>query len=318
MEKFGVTEAAFDVFKRRARSGVLTQAVIAYALATIAIGISVWLIAAGGISSYMRWIQDMQQNPPQPGSNPFVSLPAEVARLFYVYLGIIPLFLGLAAAFEAAVHRWLVRGEAGGGLLGLKIDGAFWNVLLCYLTWIPVGLVVVVLVGILLGVGIGGGAASGGGLVGFLLGLVGVLSAIAVGVYLPARFAPAAALSVARGRYAFFEAWGATRGRALNLIGAYLLLFVIFLVVSLIWQVTMSGLLKRVMSGVAEAHSFGAIFSIVDIGTLIAVAVSYLAVTVFQMVINMAVFGINAMCARVAVTGDAAGTVDPLGDANPA
>lgn len=306
MEKFGVIEAAFDIFKRREKRFVLTAAALGYALVLLAALPLIWVFAGSAFTDYLGWVQELTNAGPSPGSNPLESMPPSVGRLGLVYLVYLPFSIAVAASFEAAVHRWLTRGEAGGGLLGLRIDSSLWNVLLCYLTWIPIALGVFILAGVLVGGTIFAGRVSGGGLIGFLIGLVGVLVGIGVSIYFPARFAPAAALSVARGRYAFFEAWAATRGRALNLIGAYLLLLVTLIVLSLIWSIAMDGVLKRIMSGIAEAGSFGAFFSIVPMGDIALALASYLGVLVFQMVITMAVFGVNARLARVATAGPVA------------
>ena len=294
MEKFGVLESAFDVFKRREKHGVLARALIAYLLVIWIVGLAWLSLMAPAFLDFMRWSRDLE------ATQQFGQLPPRFGELVLGYLAALPLILGAYVAFEAAVHRWLVRGEAGGGLMGLKIDGHFWNVLLCLLTWIPVFLAIMLVAGIVAGLGIGGGIAAGGGLIGFVLGLVGVLAAIALAAYLPARFAPAAALSVARGRYSFFQAWGASRGRALNLIGAFMLLFVLLYAVAFAWSIATQGLVQPLAEALISGTGLGEAVAQIGIGPAAVLIVSYLAAVIFQMVMMLAMYGVNAKLARVA------------------
>lgn len=306
MEKFGVIESAFDIFKRRERGGVLTRAVIGYTLIVWIVGLALLSLMAPAFLDFMRWSKDLE------ASQQFGQLPPRFGELALGYLAALPLILGAYVAYETAVHRWLVRGEAGGGLMGLKIDGHFWNVLLCLLTWIPVSVAIVLVVSIVAGLGIGGGIAAGGGLIGFVLGLVGVLAAIALGAYLPARFAPASALSVARGRYSFFQAWGATRGRALNLIGAFLILIVLLYAVVLIWSLATQGLVNPLTEALISGDGLGEAMAQIGIAAAAVLIVSYVAVVIFQMVMMLAMYGVNAKLARVA-THQPAAPAEPAG-----
>lgn len=294
MEKFGVLEAAFDVFKRREKHGVLTRALIAYVLVVWIVGLALLSLMAPAFLDFMRWSKELE------ATQQFGQLPPRFGELAFGYLAALPLILGAYVAFETAVHRWLVRGEAGGGLMGLKIDGHFWNVLLCLLTWIPVSLAIMLVVGIVAGLGIGGGIAAGGGLIGFVLGLVGVLAAIALAFYLPARFAPASALSVARGRYSFFQAWGATKSRTLNLIGAFLILIGLLYAVSIAWSLATQGLVQPLTEALISGAGMGEAVAEIGIGAAVVLIVSYLAATIFQMVMMLALYGVNAKLARVA------------------
>lgn len=301
MEKFGVVEAAFDIFRRREKRWVLTRAAIGYVLVFLLAVPLIWVFAGDAFKDFLAWAEEQDRaGSIPPGSNPFASMPPSFGRLGLVYLALIPFVMAVAASYEAAVHRWLTRGEAGGGLLGLRIDADLWNVALCYLTWIPIIIGVVILASGLAGGAIFAGNTSGGGLIGLLIGLVGVLGAIAVAIYLPARFAPAAALSVARGRYAFFEAWAATRGRALNLIGAFLLLYALLFGVNIVWSFAMNGALNRIASGFVEAGSIGTFFSVVGVRDTAIAVCGYLAMLGVQTVIGLALFGVNSRLARVA------------------
>lgn len=311
MEKFGVIEAAFDVFKRRDRRGVLFQAALGYVLILLVTTGVFLALSAPVLLDYLRWADELQK------TQKIGQLPPNVSSLLGGYFVFGLLGFAALAAWESAAHRWLVRGEAGGGLMGLKIDAHFWNVLLCYLTWIPMYIGIVLLVVLVGGAGIGGGIASGGGLVGFLLGLVGVLAAIALGAYLPARFAPASALSVARGRYAFFEAWKATRGHALSLIGAFLLLFVGFYVVVFAISVPMQGSANSLTGELVSGTDFLQALGSLGVFNIAILAAIYVAMMVFQLAFISALFGVNAKLARVATAAGMAADTEPMASSAP-
>lgn len=294
MEKFGVLEAAFDIFKRRDRRGVLTLAMIGYFLVVIALAGVFFAVNGPAILDFMAWAERTDS------AEPVRQLPPEATRLLLGYLIVLPVFWFAYAATEAAVHRWLVRGEAGGGVMGLKIDTAFWLVLLCHLTWIPVIIGIALFVALVVGAGIFAGSLAGGGLPGFLLGLVSTLAAIAIAIYLPARFAPASALSVAHQRYAFFEAWGATRGRALNLIGALLILLLILYAVSFAWSFTTQAQVLGVIGGLNSGRGFAEVIGGLGIVSIAILAAGYLVSLIVQLVITVAMMGVNAKLARVA------------------
>jgi hypothetical protein len=64
-------------------------------------------------------------------------------------------------------------------------------------------------------------------------------------IYFGVRFAPAAATSIARRKFSFFQAWTVTKGRFWALFGAFFLLFVIYWVWMIayfaIWLVAVAG-----------------------------------------------------------------------------
>jgi hypothetical protein len=54
--------------------------------------------------------------------------PAALGGVMLIYLVFLFAFFVLTAAFEAACLRWLIRGESGGGFLGLQLGADTWRV----------------------------------------------------------------------------------------------------------------------------------------------------------------------------------------------
>ena len=125
--------------------------------------------------------------------------------------------------------RWIVRGETG-GILGLTLGADTWRVYSGYWVWFGLYLgfyiasviVIAVAAGVL-------GAAGDMALTGIVVGVLALVISLAA-IYFAVRLAPAAATSVAQGKFSFFKAWTVTRGRFWSLFGAFALLIVLYFV----------------------------------------------------------------------------------------
>jgi hypothetical protein len=219
----------------------------------------------------------------------------------------------LLSAFEAAVYRWLVRNERPGGFLGLSLGADTWRVFLCYLLWLAVwvGLILACVITSALLIG-GASAAFGktnGGLVALFvfIDIVAVVGAIFVVMI---RLAPAAALSVGQQRFAFFDAWKASRGKGWSMFGAYLIIAVIAMVAEgLIGGVfafsLMGPLIGLAASGAQPTpeQMFATIFSVQN---AILVVIFILAASVIRTMLMLAFMGVAAAAARAAIAERAA------------
>lgn len=227
-------DATFFAFRKREKGGVLLGASIGFA-----IGLAVLLAAFGAV----LWVTigplltelmsaagkgDPSAYGTAPPTGILWIIPAEMLFLFAVFL--------LLAAYEAACYRWMIRGETG-GVLGLSLNADTWRVYATYWVWFFFFIVAylgVVLLAILIGGvgGVAGGESAAGGTILFIF--LGVCAYLVAWLYVAVRLAPAAATSVGRGKFSFFNAWTVTSGRFWALFGAFLLLIIINIVVSLI------------------------------------------------------------------------------------
>ena len=169
-----------------------------------------------------------------------------------VFSYILMLILGLVfwAIFEAAIQRRYVREEGfriglGGDELRLLVVGLIWAVfvIVCYfLSFLVGGLVA----GLLFG------AFNNAAFFGFGM-FLSLLATWLVWAWLAIRLAPAAAMTIRDRKIAFFDAWGATRGRFWTLFGSYLVLAVlIFIVWTVMYMVIGAGIAASVYANFAE------------------------------------------------------------------
>lgn len=250
--------AAFFAFARRDKSFVLTAATLGYFVvyAVLMVGYAALTWSAWGplFSWYMETLAAIGR-----GNEPTLPPGQPLWRLAPAMGAFALLALILFAAYEAACLRWLVRGESGGGFLGLRLGGDTWRVFAIYWLWLLLSIVFMCGVAILyLGLRALGEAAEALRLPLLVIAALAPLGLIALGLWLAVRLAPGAAISVARGRFAFFEAWGATRGRFWPLLGAFFIVCVgYFVVATIAQQVLQIPLQQRLTPAILELMQHG-------------------------------------------------------------
>lgn len=149
---------------------------------------------------------------------------------------LIPAYL-LLAAYEAACLRWMIRGEAP-GLFGLTFDADMWRVYGVYWAWfvgnMVLGFAISILMTPLMLMSMGDLMSNPDpdAMLRFQLTTQLPMQALqcVVMIFFGVRLSPAAATSVARRRFSFFEAWSVTSGRFWALLGAWVVLWFLFAV----------------------------------------------------------------------------------------
>jgi hypothetical protein len=293
-------DATFFAFKKRDQQFVLTRAAVAYFIIYVLICAIYFALIWNSLGPVIAWYGSLTQEAMQGGEPP--PPPADVIGLIPYAFAVGLATLVLFAAFEAACLRWLVRGESG-GVLGLTIGADTWRVFAGYFVWIGLFIVfsiLVVLFYVLTGViaNIGGPAR----IVAMLLGALAPLGFIALMFWGSVRFAPASATSIARRRFAFFEAPRVTRGRFWQLIGSFIILWLGYIVIVMVVGSLIQMPAQSVMNPIVADMMTG---SGGDIGPRMVEAMSspvYLAsmgaYTLFSAicstVLYIALFGVNA------------------------
>ena len=128
-------------------------------------------------------------------------------------------------------------------------------------------------------------------------------------IFIGVRFGPAAATSIARQRFSFFEAWTVTRGRFWELLGSFALLWLVAgLALALVLALTTGPILfqlwplfQAVWQKPSEADMqayFSAIFSPQN---LVLAGLGYAAYFVVLMGLALMSFGVNARAAMAAL-----------------
>lgn len=303
--------ATFFAFKRRDRGGVLTMLTITYwVLAIVVFGVFA-ILNLQGITDYANWYGGLIQSGMQtsdPAAMQNVMPPASVMALGPAYLLLILVTYVLFASYEAGCLRWMVRGETE-GLFGLSLGADTWRVYFGYWVWFFL-FIALYLVFILLAAGIGvafamssGGAMESAAPATVIAMFVGMLVFFGALIFFGVRFAPAAATSIARKRFAFFDAWTVSKGRFWPLFGSFFLLFLMFIV---LYMIVGGGLVFGMMStaqiGSVEPQSAQDAFQAFANPQSLAMLGGFVVVMVIaSMMLYLAMFGVNARAAALAL-----------------
>lgn len=308
--------ATFFAFQKRDRSGVMTSASIAFLVGALVIYAAFvgGLFAITGLNPFeMQAVAMQAESDPGALQQQFGS-PSVIASIMLLYFAFIFVICVWFAAYEAACLRWMIRGEQK-GLFGFTLDGDTWRVYGTYWAWLIfciLGIIALMIIlgvlGAVLGVLLGQSGASPGAMASLA---VLPFIAIFVPIYFATRFAPAAAVSVAERRFKFFDAWPATKGRFWALFGAFLLLWVLYVIVALglmvAWLAYTLGPQASEIFAQADATAMSlainqavidAMATPMGLGTYIAVQ---LVTLTFALVFYVALFGINARAAAAAL-----------------
>jgi hypothetical protein len=185
-----------------------------------------------------------------------IAFPRALFGLFAQVALVLSGFFALTAAYEAACLRWLIEGRSRGPL-GFSFDAEARRIYAGYWLWAFLYLVIAVAVGSLFGALAMGLVALGVDVnavdqpasplqVAARLTQGGVTAAIGV------RFAPAAALAMARGRLSFLNAWAMTRPMFWPLFSAYAALYALLAgALSLTWGFGAAALFGGVLPKIA-------------------------------------------------------------------
>jgi hypothetical protein len=230
-------------------------------------------------------------------------------------LFLFPLYLAVAA-YEAACLRWMIRGEAP-GLFGVTLDYDTWRVYGVYWCWfigqfaLSFAMSIVMMPVMFASMGEVLRNPDPESMLRWQLSVQLPLSLLQ---YLPlmyfgVRFAPAAATSVARRRFSFFDAWTVTRDRFWALFGSFALIWLIVAVVYVaafslafgdfflaLWPDIAS--LQRTPEPERARQIFSQVFSPAG---LTRVAVFYGAMLVPGVICAILMYGVNARAALAAL-----------------
>lgn len=308
--------AATFLFKRRERNFVLTGAAVAYYLAVIAVTGVFLALTWGFWGQLIAWYFDAIRAV-TAGSEPTLPPPELISQVAPFYLAFLPISLLLFAAFEAACLRWLVRGEAGGGVLGLKLDADTWRVFAIY--WVWFAYFVLAAIGVALFYTLVAMLGSVGGVAQMLAILIGALAPIGIAALLiwgGVLFAPAAATSIGARKLSFLSARKVSRPRFWPLLTAFFLVVVSYLVlatvVSTILQIPLNIAMAPVTHAVLRGGDGAEVLQVMQEAMLTPTMIGVLAANIVVSLIlaticYLAMFGVNARAFEVAAeAGDVA------------
>ncbi len=308
MAETSPVDAALFAFRKREQRFVLTGASVAYVIASLGLAAAALVAAWPALASLMAWYAQVMRDVAAGGEPSGINGEAlQALAAVAPWWGVFTLLsLLLYAAYEAACLRWLVRGERG-GVLGLTLGPDTWRVFACYFVWLALGITFLVLV---IGLYVGFNAVSNAApilrLGVMLVAALAPLALAALTIWGAVRLSPATAACIAQRRFAFFDAWKATRGRFWELLGAFVILLAVYFGVatfaSILIRIPMAHATYPLMQEVLAGGTIEAIieraresFSTPLVVGLTAVYV--LVTTVLAMLLYVAWFGVNARVA---------------------
>lgn len=225
--------ATFFTLSPRPRAALVPATVAAMAILALIIGAFV-AINWGFFASMFELLQT-QQEPSEEEA--FRMMGGVFGVLGTALLLLIPAYI-LLASYEAACLRWMIRGETP-GFFGLTLDADTWRVYGVYWAWfvghmvVGMALSIVMMPVMMMSMGDLMSNPDPNAMLSFQLRtqIPLMLAQNVVLIFLGVRLSPAAATSVARRRFSFFEAWTVTSGRFWPLLGAWVVLWLIFAVI---------------------------------------------------------------------------------------
>lgn len=315
-DRLSMDGAAFEAFRKRGRSGVLTGATVTFLLVTVLVIVAWaalnWSNLTTLIASYQSFIRDAEHmtdpTPEQiwPLISKLIALQASALALQgAIYLA--------RAAYEAACLRWMIRGETG-GLFGLTLGADTWRVVVCYLLWYVLLMaltiactLVCVLTFVAIGVASGAGQDPQNAVAGLVIAApLMMLAVLALLVIFGVRLAPMAATAVGTRSWNYFDAWKVTRGKFWSLLGAFLIVVAIFAAVSVVLQTVfgvtiLAGLIGHI-AGLGEGATPEQVFAMLTAPEIsIPIAVFAALMGVIGTIFYMAFAGVNARAVQVAL-----------------
>jgi hypothetical protein len=226
-------KATFFTLKHRDRAVLLPATLVMIVL--VALIVAAW--AALNWRMFALMFELTQLGSGQANEEQALAMFSGMMGLFLsTFLLLIPLYI-VVAAYEAACLRWMIRGEAP-GLFGLTLNNDTWRVWGVYWCWLVTNLAISMVAGMLMmpltfmmmGDIIAQAPKEPDPAMMWNLQLK--LQALSLIQYIPmifigVRFGPAAATSIARRRFSFFEAWTVTSERFWALLGSFAVLWLI-------------------------------------------------------------------------------------------
>jgi hypothetical protein len=225
-EKVDIPAAATLFLHTEGPGGFLLRFALVYAaLAMVMQIVSIWFQAP----VYEVYLRAFIEN--DGDIMPYMDeLNAASSQANVILLLILPLSLALWVMFEAASQRRYIRAEGFRLALGAD-EGRLALVGLIWIALLIAGYFILVFAAMIPGVIVG---LVAGAPAGMTVGLGAFLAGSAVALWLYARLSPASALTIRDRDLRFFEAWTLTKGHGRRIAASYLLIYITFLIGTLI------------------------------------------------------------------------------------
>jgi hypothetical protein len=224
---FSASECAFEGF-RLARRTPMT--ILIWALAYIVFTAVCFALVGGSFVALMAAATDLQ-GATDPSMDQLQPLMAAYAGMAWI----LPLTIVFGAVIYTAAMRAVLRPEQKSfGYMRLGMDEV--RVFVVYLVLSILAVVAAMVIFGIAGV-IAGLAGSAAGDAGGAIAVVFMIAATVLFVWLLVRFSLALPITVDQQKFAIFDSWGVTKGRALGLFGMTVIVIVMAIVVSILTSI---------------------------------------------------------------------------------
>lgn len=308
--------ATFFAFRKREGGGFLIGASI---MVVVLAGLLIAAFVALNWGAFARWGEMMRDAGANqtPSDEQVFGMMGTIFALFGWMIVFLFFLYVLFASYEAACLRWMIRRERGGGLFGLNLSADTWRVYSGYWVWLAIQWAVSTVVSLVtmpfIFMGMAGGMTSSDptAMMSSMIGvqIVQMFAQYGLLAFFGVRFAPAAATSIARRKFSFFQAWTVTKGRFWALFGSF---FVIYLLFSVLYMLVVGVAFGIVLGGSWEAlggfsptaspaQATAALEALFSPRNMIIFGAAYAMMLPFGLLFAVACYGINARAVLAAI-----------------
>lgn len=212
-------KGTFFAFRRRARGGVILRATLAHAILLIAIVVTAAVLYGQSVG---------------PGGSVSLTDEEDVASRIllaspFLIIGGLFLYAVIMASYEAALLRWMIRGETA-GFAGFSLGGDMWRVYAGYWIWFFAGIGVWIATFLISVLGLAAAGFARNAAADWWVGYLALGIWVLLVTPLALRMSSGNAASIARQRLVYFESWRVSSGRALALFGSFAIHWAIWFV----------------------------------------------------------------------------------------
>ena len=252
---FSFDNAAFHFMRADGPEGFLLRYLIAYAIGIAVLAILSFYALRPILQAYVQAFAMMSQGASEAQIERALgeSILGNLGRVGLGYLAMLLVYAAFWSMMESAVLRRYIREE--GFSIGWGDDE--WRMLVIGLIWMVsflVAYIALILASVILIAPVGVMAGDNIALMG-MWGTIVVIALFAVWLYFAVRLSAAGALTIRDRKVAFFDAWGATKGRFWPLLGAFIILgLMLYVGILVLYFVGAFAVLGAAMSGMDLAQ----------------------------------------------------------------
>lgn len=300
---FSFDNAAFHFLRTDGPPGFLLKHLIVYAIGIIVIAVLSFYAFRPILEAYVQAFAMISQGASEAQVQQILGeeLLGNLGRVGLGYLGMLVVYAVFWSMMECAVLRRYVREE--GYSIGWGDDE--WRMLVIGLIWMAsvIAAYIALIIGMLILIAPISLIAGDNPALAGLWGVIVVIALLLVWLYFAVRLSPAGAMTISDRKVAFFDAWGATKGRFWPLLGAFIVLgLILYVGILILYFVGAFAVLGAALSGMdlaqVEQDPDAVLGAFASPAVWIPIALIYFAMLVYQGFWQYAWAGIPSLAAK--------------------